>query len=198
MLKWLAWKYYFIKINFTFFLLLVTAINLHMWFTYVKHVGNICLVWKVAEHLPTYRICGDPGASGTHRSRLPRHFFHTGGSHGRHLCSTLISSTWKPYSKFHNLWPEWASFWFSLCSTQCHLKEGSGRWNCLCLVMNARLLFESFKQPRKSWAFIVCRETYYSYLKYVVGYKILLKYRLVSTKERHGECHFVKFSLGSG
>lgn len=110
----------------------------------------------------------------------------------------LISSTWKPYSKFHNLWPEWALLWFSLCSTQCHLKEGSGRWNCWCLVMTARLLFEGFKQPRKSQAFIVWRDTYYSYLKYVVGCKILLKYRLVSTKRRHDECNFVNFSSISG
>lgn len=123
-------------------------------------------------------------ASGTHRSRLHMHFSLTDGSHGLSPVLSADHTTWRSFSKSHNLWPEWASFWFSSHSTQCHLKEGIGRWDCLCLVMTAKILFENFKLPHKSQPFIIRRETYYSYLKYVVGCKILLKYRLESTKKK--------------
>lgn len=59
-------------------------------------------------------------------------------------------------------------------------------WEMKSLVScdDCQVLFESFKQPHKSRSFIILRETYYSYLKYVVGCKILLRYRLVSTKRK--------------
>lgn len=144
------------------------------------HVGNIEQMHQVPEHLPTYKI---KMPQGIHRSRLHMHFSLRDGSQGLPSALSADHTTWRSFSKSHNLWLEWASFWFSSRSTQCHLKEGIGRWDCLCLMMTAKILFEIFKQLHKSRSFIVWRETYYSYLKYVVGCKILLKYRPGSTQK---------------
>lgn len=118
--------------------------------------------------------------------------------HLRPLCPMLISSAWKPFSYFHNLWREWSSFWFSSYSTECHLKECIGKWNCLCLVMTVKLLFENFKQTHISQSFIVLKETYHFYLKYIIGCEILLNYRLVSTKRRPHEWILLAFLLSVG